>query len=152
MKFSNFENIKNNIYYQSKKIIIKFSCPEMGLGVFATEDIDKDEMIERCPLIKLGWRIRYHGDPQIRKYCFPSNCACSDCQKDSPFAFLSLGYGMLYNHQDENNCRTNFDYKNLICDYVAIKPIKKDDEIFINYGNFYFTDREKHIVQKENGI
>lgn len=139
--------VQNNQYIQSKKIIVKFSCPEMGVGVFATEDIEKDELIERCPLIQLAWRSQYHGDPQIRKYCFPLHCNCQDCQKNSPRLFISLGYGSLYNHQDENNCYTSFNYKDLIADYIAIQPIKKGEEIFINYGDKYFSkERPKYTI------
>lgn len=142
--------VKDNEYIQSKKIIVKFSCPEMGLGVFATEDIEQDELVERCPLLQLAWRSQYHGDPQIKKYCFPLHCSCEDCQKNSNRLFLVLGYGSLYNHQDENNCKPIFNFQDLLADFTAIKPIKKGEEIFINYGENYFSGfRDKYTISKD---
>lgn len=142
--------VKNNQYIQSKKIIVKFSCPEMGLGVFATEDIEQDELVERCPLLQLAWRSQYHGDPQILKYCFPLNCSCQECEINGRHIFLALGYGGIYNHQDKNNCEPKFNYQTLFADYIATKPIKKGEEIFINYGEDYFAgNRKKYTISKD---
>ena len=53
---------------------------------------------------------------------------------------------MLYNHQDKPNAQWDFNYENLIGDLIAKKSIKKDEEIFIHYGNNYFLKIKKHTV------
>lgn len=46
-----------------------------------------------------------------------------------------LGYGMIYNHSENNNIEYLIDYEDLCFRFQANKPIKKDEELFINYGN-----------------
>jgi SET domain-containing protein len=55
---------------------------------------------------------------------------------------MVLGYGMIYNHQNNPNTEWRFNYQGLLADVVAIKPIKASDEIFVHYGNNYFKNRE----------
>jgi hypothetical protein len=142
--FSQFERVLENIYYQPKKIIVKLSSPEMGIGVFATEDIEEGDLVERCPMIQMGWKSKYQKDPQIFNYLYSnSNCPCDDCKKHGNTMFMVLGYGMLYNHQDQPNTKWNFNFKNLIGDVIATKPIKKGQEIFVTYGQNYFKNRHK---------
>jgi hypothetical protein len=140
------ERTQNNIYYQSKKIVVKHSCLEMGLGVFATEDIEEGEIIERAPMIQLELRRNYIHDSQLKSYSYVKSCDCDECKSHGVLSFLVLGYGMLYNHQDKPNAQWDFNYENLIGDLIAKKPIKKDEEIFIHYGNNYFLKIKKHTV------
>lgn len=46
-----------------------------------------------------------------------------------------LGYGMIYNHSNTNNIEYSIDYKDFCFRFQANRPIKKDEELFINYGN-----------------
>lgn len=144
---SKFERILENTYYQPKKIVVKLSTPELGIGVFATEDIEEGELVERCPMIQMGWKSNYLKDPQIYNYLYSnSNCSCDDCKQHGNSMFMVLGYGMLYNHQDQPNTKWNFNFKNLLGDVVAIKPIKAGKEIFVNYGPKYFQNRNKVTI------
>jgi SET domain-containing protein len=59
---------------------------------------------------------------------------------------MVLGYGMLYNHQDKPNTKWVFNFKNLLGDVVAVKPIKAGEEIFVSYGPNYFKNRNKVTV------
>jgi len=149
--FNPNERFEKNEYFQSKKIIVKMSHPEMGLGVFATEDIEAGELIERCPMIQLDFRAKYHNDVQIHKYCYSNKgCECKECQVHGSSLFMVLGYGMIYNHQDEPNTDWNFSFLNLIADVIAAKPIKAGEEIFVTYGPNYFNNREKFVVNSTN--
>lgn len=144
-----YENILNNQYYQAKKIIIKMSRPEFGLGVFATEDIKKDELIERCPLIELSWRFRYIGDPVLRKYVYTNGgCPCEECKKHGPKAYLLAGYGMIFNHQDIPNTKWMFNFKNVYSDLLAKRDIKKGEEIFVTYGPTYFSQYQHTQIKR----
>ena len=63
------------------KIIVQKSSVE-GIGVFAAKDIREHELVERCPMVKLGWRSNYTHDPIIWKYCYTQpKCDCDDCKK-----------------------------------------------------------------------
>lgn len=137
-------------YFQSKKIRVDYSGVE-GIGVFATEDIVVGELIERCPMIGLSYRSRYHHDPQLYKYLYTQPlCPCSECKNHGFNFFMVLGYGMLYNHQDTPNTQWMFNYNKKIGDVVAIRPIKKDEEIFVTYGEAYFKGKNKITINNES--
>jgi SET domain-containing protein len=143
------ERFEKNTYYQAKKIIVKMSRPEFGLGVFATEDINTGELIERCPLIELEWRSKYVKDAKLVKYVYTnSGCPCNECKKHGPLMFLAAGYGMLYNHQNTPNTKWDFNFKNLFADLIATKDIKNGEEIFVHYGNSYFKEYSKSLIDK----
>lgn len=130
-------------YITPSKIIIQKSAIH-GRGVFATKDIETDEIIERCPLIPLGFRSRYHTDPQIYRYLYSQPmCPCTECQNHGFIFHMVLGYGMIYNHQDQPNAVWKFNWENAYADVVANKDIKINEEIFVSYGSKYFHDREK---------
>ena len=139
-----FSRVLDNTYYQPSNIIVKVSSPEIGLGVFATRDIKEGELVERCPMIQMAWKSNYLRDPQIFAYLYSnSKCPCEDCKRHGNSMFMVLGYGMLYNHKDEPNTKWNFNFKNLIGDVTALKPIKAGEEIFVSYGSKYFQNRKK---------
>lgn len=148
--FNPNERFEHNHYIQPTKIIVKMSTPELGLGVFAIQNIAEGELIERCPMIQMAWRSRYLGDPMISKYMYSDQgCNCSQCQMHGHHMYMVLGYGMIYNHQDEPNTKWEFNYKNLLGDVVAIKQIKAGEEIFVHYGSSYFKNREYFDVSSK---
>lgn len=120
-----------------------------GRGVFATEDITKGELIERCPMVPLAWRMNYHKDPVIWQYCFTQSCPCKECERHGGHFLMVLGYGQVYNHQNENNAEIQFDLKNSIADIKCVNPISTGDEIFVNYGEKYFKDRKYVSAYRE---
>lgn len=139
-----FDRVLENTYEQPKKIVVKLSSSKIGLGVFATEDIEEGELVERCPMIQMAWKSNYLRDPQIYNYLYSnSSCQCDDCKRHGHSMFMVLGYGMLYNHKDESNAKMEFNFKNLLGDVIAKKPIKSGEEIFVNYGPIYFKNRIK---------
>jgi hypothetical protein len=123
------------------KIRLGYSSIE-GRGVFATADIQEGELIERCPLVVLSWRMNYHKDPVIWQYCFTNSCPCEECKKHGGHFLMVLGYGQVYNHQNENNAKISFDIKNLVADITAVRGIAAGDEIYISYGDKYFKNRK----------
>jgi hypothetical protein len=134
-------------FIQHKKIILGNSTIH-GRGVFATDDIAVGEIIERCPMIQMEYRSKYQLDPQIFNYMYAQlPCPCSDCQNHGYILFMVGGYGMMYNHQDMPNAKWKFNYTQLIADVIAVKPISKNSEIFISYGNVYFLDKVKKDAQ-----
>ena len=142
-----FDAIRENVYYPLNKAFIKFIDPEIGLGVFAAKNIKRGDIVERCPMIPLSWKRRYHNDPQLNRYLYTNQgCQCEDCAIHGPSMYMVLGYGMIYNHHDSPNTKWNFDFKRLCADVVAEKTIEKNKQIFVSYGNQYFNSRNKILM------
>lgn len=125
-----------------------FMSPIDGRGVVATQDIDQNELIERCPIIPLSNRSRYQLEPMIWRYCYPKPlCECNDCKNHGFLFFMVAGHGMMYNHQDNHNADISFNFTQLYADIIAKRPIKKDEEVFVNYGPDYFNKIPKKSVE-----
>ncbi len=136
-------NLQQPAYIAPTKIIVGDSTIQ-GRGVFATTNIKKGEIIERCPLIQMEYRSKYQLDPTIFGYMYARYQNDEEAQKHGFIMYVAAGYGMLYNHQDEPNALWKFNYPQLLGDIVAIKDIPKDMEIFINYGNCYFNSKDAY--------
>ena len=95
-------------------------------------------------MVKLEWRSKYLHDPTIWKYCYSQpKCKCSDCKNHGHYFWMVLGYGMIYNHQDEPNTIWKFKYKESYADVISTKDISAKDEIFVSYGSSYFKNKKK---------
>jgi hypothetical protein len=121
-----------------------------GRGVFATEDIEPDEIVERCPLKIMGFRMNYHKDPVIWSHMYTHSCPCDECKRHGGHFLMIMGYAQIYNHQDDQNADIKFDLKNEIADIICVRRIEKGEEIFVNYGSSYFKNREKIDLSKKN--
>ncbi|MEK7187266.1 MAG: hypothetical protein AAB691_00265 [Patescibacteria group bacterium] len=86
----------------SFKVYVADSKIENGKrGVFSLEEIEKGEIIERCPIIEIDGKE------------------------------IWLGFGLLYQHSDQANATyENFPKDNLI-KFVATKNIGKNEEITV---------------------
>lgn len=113
----------------SHKIYTDISkIPNSGRGVFAKCDIKKGELIERCPVIELPQEDAANlTDSIIITYVYHLG-------KNKERALFPLGFGALYNH----NYTPNAEYKGVLkegfINFIAIKDIKKDEEITVNYN------------------
>ncbi len=114
------------ILFQNK-IYVKKS-PTHGYGVFAGKRIKKGEIIEECYFL-----ITRGKDKALEDYYFDA---------DGKYG-LPTGYGIIYNHADEDNCEYHVNTKRRLMTYKAIKNIKKDEEIFVSYGEDWFGSRNK---------
>lgn len=132
---------------QHTKIKLGYSKVQ-GRGVFAKENIVEGELIERCPMVVLGWRMNYHADPVIWQYCFTKSCPCDECKRHGGHFCMVLGYGQIYNHQEINNANINLNLKESVADIIANRDIAKEEEIFVSYGTSYFKNR-KYISADE---
>ena len=96
-----------------------------GRGVFATEDIQVDQIFESAEILIIPKdQIEFIEKTIIDDYIFVWGDTCA----------LVLGTGMLYNHSYTPNARYIRDFDNNLMNYVALKPILKGDEILINYN------------------
>ena len=110
-------------------------------GVFSTQKIVKDQIIEECPLVPLSNRSKYHNDATIINYVYANkNCDCDECKKHGFMYYMVLGYGMLYNHEANPNAQWKFNYKEFIARLVALTDIEQSKEIFVSYGEEQTTN------------
>ena len=97
-----------------------------GRGIFARKNMKRGEVIEISPYIELppADYIRCR-DSVINEYRYEvkgRKCA------------LGLGYTSLYNHSEESNADFTVNSKRRTITIKAVKSIKRNEEITINYG------------------
>ena len=116
----------------SNKIGLKPSkIPGAGRGVFATKNIRKGELIERCPAIPFSIDDPSNADKGIlERYCF----YFGESSNVKGRLAIVFGYGSLYNHSYEPNAKYIRRPAKQVMDFVAIKNIKKGEEITTNFN------------------
>jgi SET domain-containing protein len=107
------------------KLVVKKSTMH-GYGVFAEKTLKKGEMIEECYVI-----ISKGGDKTLEDYYFDAK---------GKYA-LFTGFGSIYNHSVEPNADYTIHIKNKIATLKAANTIKKGEEIFVSYGDEWFSSR-----------
>lgn len=100
-----------------------------GYGVFATRDIEKDEVIEECLCLMIHPRTAC-----LTRYDFR-------WPQGKDLSVLVLGNGSIYNHADNFNAEHAIQIEDRLMIISANRFIKKDEEIFIYYGPNWFEDR-----------
>ena len=118
------------------KIEIKTS-PGKGMGVFAVEPIKEGEVIEECHLIKLPTKKWETSSLLVDyRFCYPMGENWEDY-------VLPLGYGCIYNHNDNNNAmwRNHPTYRAF--QFYALRDIEPGEEICTNYGPGYYWGESK---------
>jgi uncharacterized protein len=96
-------------------------------GVVALKDFKTGEIIESAPVINITAKERKHLEKTILAYyMYPWRSTRSGA--------VALGYGSIYNHSFNPNADWKQNFKTNAMVYRAIKPIKKGEEILINYN------------------
>ena len=113
---------------------------DRGRGVFALKSFKKGEMIEECPVIPLTAKESLICDQTILEYYqYPWRG-----EKDGA---IVAGYGMLYSHSYNPNTEYFFRFNAKKMIYKALRPIKKGEEILVNYnGNPKDRDKMDFLV------
>ena len=106
---------------------------KMGLGVFATDFINKGEVVEDCKVLPLP--ISESGVDILPDYRFNYPAR----QQKWEHLVVALGMGSMYNHSDKPNIIwENHPTIPFVFRYVALKDIYKGEQCFIYYGNVQF--------------
>ena len=105
-----------------------------GRGGFATKDIIVGETIEVCPCLTTDDQS-FKGD--IRDYIFST--------QDPNKACVAFGYCSIINHSDNPNAMWQYNESLDSLVVVAIKPIKKGEEILHSYGQGYWNARKDRL-------
>ena len=118
------------------KIEIKPS-PGKGMGVFAIDVIQKDEVIEECYLVKLPIK-KWEKSKLLHDYrfCYPQGPNWEEY-------VMALGYGSIYNHSDRNNATWRNHPTKRAFQFYALQTIQSGEEICVNYGEDYMWNSIK---------
>jgi len=139
--------MKNKLFLSSH-VEVKDS-PIEGRGVFCTSPFKKGDLIEEAHLILLKNNKWEDCDAALKLYALPWVELREDWKEfcDKHDGILSqhatrpvvvLGFGMIYNHADENNVDYFIDKHRFICSYKANRDIEAQSELTIDYGADYF--------------
>ena len=127
---------------QPYKLIVRKS-PLNGYGVFASDDIYEEEVIEQAIFSMTQYRARDLIHPELRQLCYTFPCNCDTCKYRGRNFVLANGYVNLYNSSDSNetsNVKFTWDKDNRIITVIARRDIMKDEEILHYYGDSYTKD------------
>ena len=121
-----------------KKIELRKSSIH-GWGVFATDDIESDEILEEVPFLILPID---KGETSSLLIDYRFNFPCGNWRHQ----VLPAGCSCYYNHSNTPNAGWRSDVENDIFIFSTKEFIKKDSEIFVYYGNEnYWNDGRSDI-------
>lgn len=117
----------------AKQLYIK-KISKKGRGVYSKSFIQKDEIIEVCPLLVLP-ESDYDVliESHLADYFFTFN-------REEKTLAIALGFGSLYNHTKYSNAAYLLDTKKKRMTYYALSEIPAGTEICINYAGEHGLD------------
>jgi len=117
------------IYIMILPFLTIASSSNRGRGVFTTENISKDTVIEIAPVIVLNAEDRANVEKTLLyDYIF-------EWGEDHKSAAVALGYVSIYNHVQNPNCAYQMDFEHQTITISTLKDVQKGEELFINYMN-----------------
>ncbi len=100
----------------------------MGRGVFTSEKIKKDTVIEIAPVIIMSSDDRKKLDQTLlHDYIFEWGENADQC-------CMALGYVPMYNHSYQSNCEYEMDFNNAVIQIKTVRRIEAGEQLFINYN------------------
>ena len=109
--------------------IARSGIANAGRGVFAAREIKSNELIEKCPIIE----VSEHEVPHLSESSLVNYFYYFGDNKEH--LLIALGFGSIYNHTYEPNAKYQINPEEGTIDFIAVKHIKKDIEITVNYAN-----------------
>jgi len=107
-----------------------------GRGIYATDDIAKGDIVEEAPYIQVD-KESIKGTP-LMDYVFKID--------DTTYA-VALGYASLFNHRNQPNVDWKIDTVDQVIRMTAIKDLEQGEELFISYGNKYWSSRDTDMTK-----
>lgn len=99
-----------------------------GRGVFTSEKIDADTVIEIAPVIVMSKKDRALLDKTLlHDYIFEWGVKRDKCA-------MALGYVPVYNHSFQANCEYEMDFDHAWIRIKTVRLVKPNEELFINYN------------------
>lgn len=126
---------------QSADIFVKETGTKKGRGVFSARKFSEGELVEECPVIVLI-RPLDRLPPRLQTVVFN----WGSLTKTSASNALVLGFGSMYNHDNPASLRYEASLENESMRYIAVRDIKKNEELTINYN----TGGGSHISETDS--
>jgi SET domain-containing protein len=99
-----------------------------GRGVFTSENIPADTILEISPVIVMGREERVLLDQtKLHDYIFEWDAEKKQC-------CMAMGYVPVYNHSHTSNCEYEMDFDAETITIKSICDIAAGEELFINYN------------------
>lgn len=115
---------------------------DKGRGVFTSQDLPADTVIEVSPVIVMSREDRVHLDKTLlHDYIF-------EWGKDSRQCVMALGYVAVYNHSYRSNCEYEMDYERREISIKTVRYVKAGEELFINYNGNWNEDKKVWFESK----
>ncbi len=107
-----------------------------GRGVFTSEAIEEDTIIEIAPVIIMTKEERTHLDKTLlHDYIFEWNPEQEEC-------CMALGLVPIYNHSYKSNSIYLMDFEEQLMAIKTVRPIEAGEEITINYNGEWDDDKK----------
>jgi uncharacterized protein len=104
------------------------ATPSMGRGVFTSETVEANSILEIAPVIVMNKDERKLLDQTLlHDYIF-------EWGPDKQQCCMALGWVPVYNHSYKSNCEYEMDFKAATITIKAVRFIKAGEELFINYN------------------
>jgi len=108
----------------------------MGNGVFTTQAIKANTVIEESPVVVMSGAERELLDKTLlHDYIFEWGDTKKQC-------CMALGYVPVYNHSYHSNCEYEMEFRLKIIRIKTVRDIKKGEELFLNYNGTFDDDRK----------
>ena len=109
-------------------ILVIAPSKQRGRGVFATEPIEAQTILEIAPVLVFSMQDRKKAEETLLyNYIF-------EWGEGHEMGALGLGYISIYNHSYQPNCSYQMDFDNELMTITAIHYIAVGEELFINYN------------------
>lgn len=109
-------------------ILVVAPSEHRGRGVFASEDIAADTIIEISPVLVLSREERAKAEEtNLYNYIF-------EWGEHYEMGALGMGYISIYNHSYHSNCIYEMDFEQELMAIKTLRNIAAGEELFINYN------------------
>ena len=129
--------IDNKNIYKNSDLYIKKSIygGSNTRGVFSNKFFNKGDIVEIAPFIEEKHIIKDNKALYFSDYIF---------NRKNGNGAIMLGFVSIYNHSDNPNVsiKTIHNYVTV----TALRDIKKDEEILISYGKYYWDSRKNQKI------
>ena len=100
----------------------------MGKGVFTSEPIEANTIVEIAPVIVMNPDDRKLLDQTLlHDYIFEWGENKDQC-------CMALGYVPIYNHSYQSNCEYEMDFEKQTITIKTVRAVMPGEELFINYN------------------
>jgi SET domain-containing protein len=112
------------------------SAKNRGRGVFTTEALEPQTVIERAPVIVMPAEARPLLDKTLlHDYIFEWGEMQQECA-------VGLGFVSLYNHLYTSNCEYEMNFRKAVITVRTVRAIAAGEELFINYNGDWNNEKK----------